>query len=204
MLVEDGVDIIVTDDGLQHLRLARDFEICIVDGTRGLGNGWLLPAGPLRESPARLATVDQVLVNGSVQEQVNAPQGALEFELRALEACRLNGSLTRPLEGFADTTVHALAGIGNPARFFDLLRSKRIQVIEHAFADHAVFAKSDLEFGDDFGVFMTEKDAVKLGTNLADKYWYIPVDMHMDSALAAPLFERIESRLRDCVRDGHV
>ncbi len=198
MLVEDGVDIIVTDDGLQHLRLARDFEICIVDGTRGLGNGWLLPAGPLRESPQRLATVDQVLVNGSAQEQVNAPRDALEFELRALEACRLNGSLTQPLEGFADTTVHALAGIGNPARFFDLLRAYRIQVIEHPCADHAVLTTSDLEFSDDFGVLMTEKDAVKLGTRLADKYWYIPVEMHMDPAQAELLLGRIESRLRNC------
>jgi tetraacyldisaccharide 4'-kinase len=203
MLVEDGVDIIVTDDGLQHLRLARDFEICIVDAARGLGNGWLLPAGPLRESPQRLATVDQVLVNGHVQGQDNAPQDALEFELRAHEACRLNGSLTRPLDGFADTTVHALAGIGNPARFFDLLRAHQIQVIEHAFADHAVLATNDLQFDDEFNVFMTEKDAVKLGTNLADKYWYIPVEVHMDSAQVAELFKHIDSRLRDCVRDAH-
>ena len=203
MLVADGVDVIVADDGLQHLKLDRDFEICIVDGARGLGNGWLLPAGPLRESPQRLATVNQVLVNGRVQGQDKLPQDSLEFELRAHEACRLNGSLTRPLGRFADTTVHALAGIGNPRRFFDLLRAHRIQVIEHPSADHAVLATSDLEFSDDFDVFMTEKDAVKLGTNLADKYWYIPVDLHMDSLLSAPLFERIESRLRDCVRDGH-
>ena len=203
MLVADGVDVIVADDGLQHLKLDRDFEICIVDGARGLGNGWLLPAGPLRESPQRLATVNQVLVNGRVQGQYKLPQDSLEFELRAHEACRLNGSLTRPLAGFADTTVHALAGIGNPGRFFDLLRAHRIQVIEHPSADHAVLATSDLEFSDDFDVFMTEKDAVKLGTNLADKYWYIPVALHMDSAQATPLLERIESRLRDCVRDGH-
>ena len=197
MLVDDGVDVIVADDGLQHLKLDRDFEICIVDGTRGLGNGRLLPAGPLRELPQRLTTVDQVLVNGNAQKQDNVPQGSLSFELRALEACRLNGSLARSLERFADTTVHALAGIGNPARFFDLLRAHRIQVIEHPFADHALLAPSDLEFSDDFGVFMTEKDAVKLGTNLADKYWYIPVEMHMDPAQAEPLLERIESRLRE-------
>jgi len=203
MLVDDGVDVIVADDGLQHFRLDRDFEICIVDGTRGFGNGWLLPAGPLRELPQRLATIDQVLVNGPQQGADAVLQDSLGFELRAVEVCRLNGSLIRSLDQFADTTVHAVAGIGNPARFFDLLRSQRIQVIEHAFADHAVLAKSDIEFGDEFGVFMTEKDAVKLGTNLADKYWYIPVDLHMDSLLSAPLFERIESRLRDCVRDGH-
>jgi len=106
MLVDDGVDVIISDDGLQHLRLRRDFEICVVDGERGLGNRRLLPAGPLRESPDRLSSVDQVLVNG-VTDMTNA----IAFEL--------------------------VAGIGNPKRFFDLLRTYGIQVIEHSFPDHA-------------------------------------------------------------------
>jgi tetraacyldisaccharide 4'-kinase len=200
MLVDDGVDLIVSDDGMQHYRLERDYEICIIDGERALGNRRLLPAGPLRELPNRLEDVDQVLVNGPMQPSEDltvAEQNAIEFNLVATEACRLNGSLTRLIERFSGTTVHAVAGIGNPDRFFDLLRTHGIQVIEHAYADHAPLAKEDLEFGDDFAVFMTEKDAVKLGRGVKDKYWYVPVDLQMDPAYALPMVEQIESRLRD-------
>ncbi len=200
MLVDDGVDVIVSDDGMQHYRLGRDYEICVIDGARGLGNRRLLPAGPLRELPDRLKDVDQVLVNGPMQpgnDLTVAEQNAVEFELVATEACRLNGSLTRLIERFSGTTVHAVAGIGNPGRFFDLLRAEGIQVIEHAYADHAPLAVEGLDFGDDFEVFMTEKDAVKLGRSVKDKYWYIPVDLQMDPAYALPMLEQIESRLRD-------
>ena len=200
MLADDGVDVIISDDGMQHYRLWRDYEICVIDGARGLGNRRLLPAGPLRESSDRLTRVDQLLVNGPLQTCENlsvTEQNALPFELLATEACRLNGSLTRPLGRFAETTVHAVAGIGNPGRFFDLLRAVGIQVIEHSFADHAALVPKDLEFGDDFAVFMTEKDAVKLKQSVSDKFWYIPVTLQMDPVFALPLIEQIESRLRD-------
>jgi tetraacyldisaccharide 4'-kinase len=193
MLVDDGVDVIIADDGLQHLRLRRDYEICVIDGERGLGNGRLLPAGPLREPPARLESVDQVLINGAAEMP-----DAFSFELLATDASRLNGSLARPLQGFNDKTVHAVAGIGNPKRFFDLLRAEGMQVIEHSFPDHAAITKADLTFGDDFDVFMTEKDAVKLGRNLSDKYRFVPVTLSMDTLKATELIERIESRMRSC------
>jgi len=193
MLVDDGVDVIISDDGLQHIRLQRDFEICVVDGERGLGNCRLLPAGPLRESPERLASVDKVLVNGDA----DIPD-AISFELIANDARRLNGSLARPLQGFKDTTVHAVAAIGNPKRFFDLLRSYGIQVIEHSLQDHAAIKKADLDFGDEFDVFMTEKDAVKLGRNLSDKVWFVPVDLSMDAVKATEFIEQLESRLQSC------
>jgi len=193
MLVDDDVDVIVTDDGLQHLRLQRDFEICVIDGERGLGNYRLLPAGPLRESSGRLNSVDQVLVNGST-EMANA----IAFELQASDACRLNGSLARPLQGFKDTTVHAVAGIGNPKRFFDLLRGHGIQVIEHGFPDHASITQADLQFGDDFEVFMTEKDAVKLSRKMPDRYWFVPVDLIMDAEESGALIDRIEACLDKC------
>jgi len=178
-------------DGLQHLRLRRDYEICVIDGERGLGNGRLLPSGPLREPPARLESVDQVLINGAAEIP-----NAFSFELVATDASRLNGSLARPLQGFNDKTVHAVAGIGNPKRFFDLLRAEGMQVIEHSFPDHAAITKVDLTFGDDFDVFMTEKDAVKLGRNLSDKYWFVPVSLSMNKLKASELIEQIESRLR--------
>ena len=200
MLVEDGVDVIVADDGLQHYRLGRDYEICVLDGSRGLGNGRLLPAGPLRENVNRLEGVEQILVNGvlrdSEREPTCAEQNAISFELAADEVRRLNGSLTRPIERFAGTTVHGVAAIGNPQRFFDLLRSRGIQVIEHRFPDHASLDARDLEFGDDFEVFMTEKDAVKLNRDMQDKFWCVPVELKMDPLDAAPLLEQIESRIR--------
>jgi len=193
MLIDDGVDVIVADDGLQHCRLQRDYELCVIDCERGLGNRRLLPAGPLRESPDRLGSVDQVLVNG-VSEMANA----ISFELVASDAMRLNGSLGRPLNRFKGTTVHAVAGIGNPKHFFDLLRMHGLQLIEHSFPDHAAIAAAELQFGDDFEVFITEKDAVKLGGKLSDKYWYVPVNLTMDTAKSSALIEHIVGRLRSC------
>lgn len=199
-LTSDGVDVIIADDGLQHYRLARDYEICVIDGSRGLGNRRLLPAGPLRELPERLSQVDQLLVNGEMTATDRlsvAEQNAIPFELASAEACRLNESLTRPIERFAGTTVHAVAGIGNPRRFFDQLRGLKIEVIEHAFADHAALQAEDLKFDDDRAVFMTEKDAVKIGKKVGDKFWFVPVTVAMDPALALPMIEQIDSRLQE-------
>jgi len=201
MLVADGVDVIIADDGLQHYRLDRTYEICVIDGSRGLGNRLLLPAGPLRETIDRLGEVDQVLINGhpgAGSEEISAvEQNAIVFELIAVEVTRLNRSLTRPIERFAGTTVHGVAAIGNPIRFFDMLRAHGMQVIEHSFQDHAKLSRSILQFGDNFEVLMTEKDAVKLANVSSDKYWAVPVDLKIDPLLAGPWLEQIESRLRD-------
>ena len=196
MLVDDGVNVIVTDDGLQHLRLQRDFEICVVDGVRGLGNRRLLPAGPLRESMQRLQTVDQVLINGGGEGDTGAE--GTGFVLLPADAARLNTSAERALANFAGTTVHAVACIGNPKRFFDMLREHQIQVIEHPFPDHAKLSQTDLNFGDDFDVLMTEKDAVKLGRRIADKYWYVPVQLSMEATAAADLMQQIEAKIAQC------
>lgn len=202
MLVDDGVDIIIADDGLQHLRLARDYEICVLDGGRWLGNGLLLPAGPLRDRPARLREVDQILVNGRHGRQCEsaAEQNAIVFELVAREVHRLNGSLVRPLADFSGTTVHAVAAVGNPGRFFAMLRNADIQVIEHAWPDHAALALADLSFADSFAVLMTEKDAVKVGTHAGDRYWYVPVNLVMDPAIASPWLAQIEMRMKSLGR----
>ncbi len=161
MLADDGVDVIVADDGLQHYRLERTYEICVIDGARGLGNRLLLPAGPLRETIDRLEEVDQVLINGQRHEEradfTVGEQNAIEFNLVATEVERLNGSLARLIERFSGTTAHGVAAIGNPARFFDMLRAHGIQVIEHAFQDHAAISQRDLEFGDDFDVLIDRR-----------------------------------------------
>lgn len=203
MLVDDGADLVIADDGLQHLRLGRDYEICVIDGKRWLGNRLLLPAGPLREPPERLQRVDQVLVNGPTREhgRTATEQNAIRFDLVATEVARLNGSLTRPIDRFADTTVHAVAAIGNPRRFFDMLRAQGMQVIEHSYPDHASLSVSSLTFADEFEVLMTEKDAVKIGTRVSDRFWYVPVDVTMDPALAGPWVEQIESRMRNRIAE---
>jgi tetraacyldisaccharide 4'-kinase len=199
MLVEDGVDVIVADDGLQHYRLDRTYEICVIDGSRGLGNRLLLPAGPLRETVDRLNEVDQVLINGHLKEKAEeltvVEQNAIGFQLAATEVTRLNGSLTRPIDRFAGTTVHGVAAIGNPNRFFDQLRAHDMQVIEHAFPDHSTLSRQDLDFNDDFDVLMTEKDAVKLDGITSDRFWHVPVELQMDPLESGPWLEQIESRL---------
>ncbi len=200
MLVAEGVNVVIADDGLQHYRLERTYEICVIDGARGLGNRRLLPAGPLRETIDRLCEVDQVLINGSLKGDRGAlttvEQNAIEFQLAATEVSRLNGSLTRPIERFADTTVHAVAAIGNPRRFFDMLRAHGMQVIEHAFRDHARLGRRELEYGDDFEVLMTEKDAVKIDAATSDKYWTVPVELVIEPVVAGPWIEQVVSRLR--------
>ncbi len=201
MLVEDGADLVIADDGLQHYRLARDYEICVIDGTRGLGNGHLLPAGPLREPAHRIAEVDRLLMNGPLADGLEMPSGleknTIRFDLVATNVIRLDGAETRPIEGFAGTTVHAVAAIGNPARFFDLLRRHGINVVEHAFPDHAPIAQKMLRFSDDHAVLMTEKDAVKLRRAVSERLWYVPVDVEMDPAVSEPWLEQIETRLRE-------
>jgi tetraacyldisaccharide 4'-kinase len=200
MLVSEGVNVIIADDGLQHYRLERTYEICVIDGARGLGNRLLLPAGPLRETIDRLCEVDQVLINGSLEGDgghlTTVEQNAIEFRLEASEVSRLNGSLTRPIERFSGTTVHGVAAIGNPRRFFNMLRAHGMQVIEHAFRDHARLRRGDLDYGDDFDVLMTEKDAVKLEPGQPDKYWTVPVELIIEPVVAGPWIEQVESRLR--------
>jgi len=145
--------------------------------------------------------VDQVLLNGpllNLSDEISVvEQSAIEFELVAVEVSRINGSLTRPIERFEGTTVHGVAAIGNPKRFFDLLRAHGMQVIEHAFPDHAVLSQSDLNFGDEFDILMTEKDAVKLGQEKSNKLWAVPVELRMDPLVSGPWLEQIESRLRN-------
>jgi tetraacyldisaccharide 4'-kinase len=197
MLVRDGADVIIADDGLQHLRLCRNYEICVLDGRRRLGNGHVLPAGPLREPASRLDEVDEVLVNGPRADESarSARKGETGFELVAAFARRLDDTESKPIEQFAGRTVNAVAAIGNPVRFFDLLRGAGIRVIAHSHPDHARLGPADLEFDDGFDVFVTEKDAVKLDRRRHAACWYVPVDVRLPEAEA--WLDRLETRLRD-------
>ena len=171
LLVNAGCDVVVSDDGLQHYALARDCEIVVVDGERRFGNGWLLPAGPLRESEARLRRVDAVVVNGG-----RAPlEGALSMRLEAKDAMSLIGGAVKTLREFAGHSVHAVAGIGNPERFFNMLRGYGIEVVGHPLPDHARLQAADISFPDGRPVLMTEKDAVKCAAFAGAQHWYVPV-----------------------------
>ncbi len=179
LLEAQGVQLIVCDDGLQHYALARDLEIVVIDGERGLGNGRLLPAGPLRERVERLDAVDYVVIHGPAA-RVPLPIRGAERELcmtlvpgeaRALR----EPSQRRALAGFREGPVHAVAGIGNPSRFFRMLRAAGIEVMPHAFPDHHVFTPGDLAFADGRPLLMTAKDAVKCRAFADARMWEVPV-----------------------------
>jgi tetraacyldisaccharide 4'-kinase len=201
-LVAKGVDVVVADDGLQHLRLARECEIVVIDGARGFGNGRVLPAGPLREPTSRLAEADLVVVNG-VAEHASLRRPGTSIEARALQmslvagqALRLDGQASsQPLEFFRDGRVHAVAGIGNPARFFRDLRARGLDIIEHAFADHHPFVPRDLSFEDDLPVLMTEKDAVKCGSFANPRLWSVPTAAAFSEAQTRELLEHVQRKI---------
>lgn len=187
LLLEQGVDVVIADDGLQHYGLARDVEICVVDGVRRFGNARLLPAGPLREPLVRLRRVDFIVCNGG-----DAREGEVPMQLEAGDAIALGDpARTRPLAALADTRVHAVAGIGNPQRFFDTLRRGGIDVIEHPFPDHHRYIEGDLAFNDGLPILMTEKDAVKCRAFAGTARWSVPVA----ACLPASLFDAVAQRL---------
>lgn len=186
LLIEQGVDVIVSDDGLQHYRLCRDLELCVVDGARGFGNGFLLPAGPLREAVSRLRQVDAVLVNDqgdSTSVDTLNGNSVERFRLTPGLLSRMDGSGEQALSALSGTRVHAVAAIGNPGRFFATLRAHGVDVIEHPLPDHAALHQSDLVFDDECPVIVTEKDAVKCRHIDAGHVWVLPVDADFASVV---------------------
>lgn len=173
LIASHEVDVLIADDGLQHYRLPRALEFCVVDGARGLGNGALLPAGPLREPAARLDEVDLAIANGGGFVAPRTP--TIGMRLIADSAVSLLDGERLPLSAFAGQRVHALAGIGHPERFFRLLEAAGLIVIRHPFADHHVFRESDFKFADGAPVLMTEKDAVKCQARAGQRRWFVPV-----------------------------
>lgn len=193
-LVALGVDVIIADDGLQHLRLARDCEIVVIDGARGFGNGRLLPAGPLREPASRVRDASLVVVNGTPEHASlrAGVEGSLQMSLVGGEALRVDGlAMPEPLEHFRGRRVHAVAGIGHPQRFFRDLRARGLDIVEHAFPDHHPFTVADLTFGDDLPVLMTQKDAVRCREIEDARLWYVPVVARFSEPQARELLDRV-------------
>ncbi len=188
LLLAQGVDVVIADDGLQNPGFARDVQIGVVDGRRRFGNARLLPAGPLREPASRWAALDFRVCNGGT-----AQPGETHMQLRGELAVSLDDpAQTRALDSLAGTRVHAVAAIGDPSRFFDALRARGIEVMAHAFADHHAFAPADLQFGDALPVLMTEKDAVKCAAFAQPNFACVPVHAELPEAW----FDAVAARLR--------
>lgn len=167
-------DLIICDDGMQHYSLERDIEIAVIDGHRRFGNGYCLPAGPLREPVSRLKDVD-MLVSKYIADR---HEFKMEYSYDNLV------SIAKPtrvlsISELDSGKVHAVAGIGNPYPFFSYLRGEKLQVIEHEFPDHYFFTKKDICFDDNLPVIMTEKDAIKCSDLKEKNYWYLPVKVSM-------------------------
>lgn len=185
------VDVLVSDDGLQHYRLARDIEIVVVDAARWFGNGQLLPAGPLREPAWRLQTVDAVVINGWLP---GAPLKRREFTMQLagdLLYNLRNPELKARPEIFVGQTVHAVAGIGHPERFFKQLRKLGMSIRPHPFPDHHAFTAQDLAFPESEVIVMTEKDAVKCVDFVGDNAWALPVEAKLDANFAPAILEKL-------------
>ncbi|MGH8502109.1 MAG: tetraacyldisaccharide 4'-kinase [Gammaproteobacteria bacterium] len=196
LLEEYDCDVLISDDGLQHYRLARDLEIAVIDGDKGLGNGWCLPAGPLREPPSRLREVDLVIAHGRrggarIGHGAIARYGMTLSGQQVFNLC--DAQLHESLDAFRGCEVHAVAGIGNPTRFFDTLKGRGLAVQTHAFRDHYPFTAADLDFGDSKPVLMTEKDAVKCRAFAKSNHWYLPVSAAPDELFARAILARLRS-----------
>ncbi|MPQ66030.1 MULTISPECIES: tetraacyldisaccharide 4'-kinase [Pseudomonas] len=182
LLATEKIDLILSDDGLQHYRLARDLELVLIDAVRGLGNGRCLPAGPLREPIERLQSVDGVLYNGASEDRDNG----FAFHLQPTALVNLLTGERKPVDHFPPgQAVHAVAGIGNPQRFFNTLETLHWQPVPHAFADHAEYSAAALSFEPTLPLVMTEKDAVKCRAFAAPDWWYLAVDALPSEAFKA-------------------
>jgi len=184
LLANNQCDIVFSDDGLQHYRMRRDVEIAVVDAARKFGNGFCLPAGPLRERVSRLKEVDLVVYNGANIDNHND----YSYTLQVVELTSLNGEHSRALSSFEkNETIHAVAGIGHPGRFFKQLTESGLNIIEHAFTDHHKYQQHDFSDWQSDCIIMTEKDAVKCRHLALPDAWVVIVNAECSFTLAAKL-----------------
>lgn len=210
LLAETDCNIVISDDGLQHYALGRNVEIAVIDGERGFGNGWCLPAGPLREPVERLESVDFVVLNGNADKSPLAPlfqRGELKTKLTPYgvnqysmnlisgDFCQvIQPNILVSAENFRNKTVHAIAGIGNPSRFFQALRKLGLNIVEHDFPDHHPFRAEDFSFvKKDEIVIMTEKDAVKCEKFVDERFFYLPVQAELPPDFSEQILNKIKN-----------
>lgn len=187
-LAKQGVDLILSDDGLQHYAMAREAEIIVVDGKRRFGNGWLLPIGPLREPVSRSRSADLVLINGA------------DFVVQATALVNAKTGAQLPLEHLREAQVDAVAGIGNPERFYQTLAQLGAEVSEHSFADHYAFSEQDFSFASRQRMLvMTEKDWVKCREFADDNWWYLQVNAVPTAATVTALDQLLQRLVKTTI-----
>ena len=191
LLENNHCDIVLSDDGLQHYRMKRDVEFAVLDAKRKYGNGFCLPAGPLRERISRLDEVDAVIFNGG-----DADALGYSYELEIIGLTNLHTDEIKPLSALKGDAVHAVAGIGHPARFFDQLRKNNINVTEHAFPDHHHYQQDDFSGWNHDCIIMTEKDAVKCRDFDLHNAWVLLVEAKMSKALETRVDELLAPLLK--------
>ncbi len=183
LLENNQCNVIFSDDGLQHYRMKRDFEIAVVDASRRFGNGFCLPAGPLREPVSRLKDVDMVVYNATGSLETEPHSYSLQFSM----VLPLEGGEARSLSDFENKVVHAVAGIGHPMRFFKQLREMGVNVVEHAFSDHHQYKENDFSGWQSDCIIMTEKDAIKCSDLLLADAWVVNTNAQLSPALKVQL-----------------
>ncbi len=179
-------DVILSDDGIQHYRLRRDLEVLVIDGTRKFGNGYLLPAGPLREFRSKLKTVDAIVCN---HKKVIDGSYLMKYTGHLLINLKTNKKIH--LNNLSLKNIHAIAGIGNPDRFFDYLKTYNILFSSSVFQDHYKFSKKDFRDMNDKNIIMTEKDAVKCQQFSRNNFWYLPVIAEVDSKFTDVILKKL-------------
>jgi tetraacyldisaccharide 4'-kinase len=186
------VNVVVSDDGLQHYRLQRDCELVVINARQQFGNRLLLPAGPLREPLSRLQSVDGAVVNGG--DLPGLPVSTYAMQLEGDTFCNLvDPAKTKAPTDFDGMRLHAVAGIGDPERFFAHLRGLGLSFTSHPFPDHHAFQPRDLDFADADAVLMTQKDAIKCARFARDNWWALPVEARIDEALMDLVSRKIGS-----------
>lgn len=196
LIDQHNCDIIISDDGFQHLKLARDIDIVVIDGKRGLGNGWCLPSGPLREGTSALRSADMLVIHGeTTANSPNFTEGHTRYSMQLIPGAiyrQAKGPEIQDPDELKQKTLHAIAGIGHPQRFFTLVRNLGFDIIEHAFPDHHNYLESDLQFADTLPVITTEKDAIKLAGIDSDRtIWVLPVIADLETAFDAVILEKL-------------
>ncbi len=204
LVKEEGCDLIIADDGLQHLGLARDLEIVVIDGARGLGNGHCLPVGPLREPINRLNQVDWVICQGleatlALPKEIQLKNILQNYQLEFSGWRRGDGYWQKENPFVAGQAVNAMAGIGNPQRFFDQLTALNLTVTGYPLADHAQLNQNHLSFYDQKPLVMTAKDAVKLQEWLNENHWVAEVTAQLSEEFLCQLQEQVADAFKSYI-----
>lgn len=187
LVANNECDVIISDDGLQHYALQRDIEIVVIDGQRRFGNGFCLPSGPLRESIHRLNEVDFLICNGQPLP------GEYDMQYQSDDMVNIVSQRRQSLVTWAGNTINAVAGVGNPQRFFDYLKQEGLSVLPHVFPDHYSYQTRDLSFVNDYPVLMTEKDAIKCLDFEDPMLWYLPISARINVQFITRLVDKLQS-----------